>query len=191
MPLLMAPEWERRRQSWAGACWREGRGRAHERVLAFQGNKQFFCLWRLFFLFFKLYWLCVSLVHTSPRRVSQTVTPRCVGGCCFPVGLAITDMPRRTKHSSFCLGLAETLLNGKAGSLLRHWYKSLLRCKSRAQTRDMNKTYGVVQPSTCLCNATAGNFVRALSSAQGNKDTANAAITKQLITYFFLSYSVF
>lgn len=39
--------------------------------------------------------------------------------------------------------------------------------------------------STCPCNATAGNFVHALSGTQGNKDMANTAITKQLITFFF------
>jgi len=66
--------------TWAELGWcvlGEGRGCARERVLAFQENKHLFWFWRGFFL---SYWLSVSSVHTSPHRVSQTVTPRCVGG---------------------------------------------------------------------------------------------------------------
>lgn len=58
--------------------------------------------------------LSVSLVQTSIHIISLTVTPR--RWCCFLVGLAITDLPGRGKHSSFCLGLTETPLNGIAGS---------------------------------------------------------------------------
>lgn len=58
--------------------------------------------------------LSVSLVETFTHVMSLIVTPR--RWCCFLVGLAITDMPGRVKHSSFCLSLTETPLNGIAGS---------------------------------------------------------------------------
>lgn len=59
-------------------------------------------------------WLSIPLEHTFHHRGSQTVTPR--RGCCFPVGPAITDMQGRIKHSSFCLGLKQSLQNSKACS---------------------------------------------------------------------------
>lgn len=83
---------------------RESRNRGCQGVVAFQGNKQFWCLRFLKFIYF----LSVSLVHTFPHRVSQTVTSG-VGGGGGGVGFVFPDVPGRTKHSSFDLSLAETL----------------------------------------------------------------------------------
>lgn len=55
-----------------------------------------------------IYFLSVSLVHTFPHRVSQTVTPG-PGGGGGGVSFVFPDVPDRTKHSSFDLSLAETL----------------------------------------------------------------------------------
>lgn len=54
---------------------------------------------------FKL--LSVSLVHTFPHRVSQTLTPG-VGGRGGGEDFVFRDVPGRTKFSSFDLGLAKT-----------------------------------------------------------------------------------
>lgn len=133
--------------SLAGVCWGRGGVVLMKGSSCFKGINGSSGFGDFFKFFFLSCWLSVSLAHTSPHRVgvSNSNSKVCVR-CCFPVGLAITDVPGRTKHSSFSLGLAETLLNGKAGSLRRHWCESLLRCKSRAQTWDVNKTYGVIQP---------------------------------------------
>lgn len=57
---------------------------------------------------FFIYFLTVSLGHTFPHRVSQTVTPG-IGGGGGRVGFVLPDVPGRTKYSSFNLNLVEAL----------------------------------------------------------------------------------